>query len=227
MSDYAYFYNSISGDRRYNADSFSNWLKQFFTDGVPQGDLQVTANGDMTATVDTGTALMGGKVKVFKERKTIKFDTASGTLNRIDNVVVRRDDDLRDFTIEIVKGTPAAVPEPPELTRSGNIYEIKLAEVTINKGTAVITQAAVKDTRADRNLCGWIIGNVDKIPAEQLLAQMNAEFREWFEEMKGQLTTDAAGNLQEQINTLKQKIKYGTELPETGEEGDIFILIEN
>lgn len=227
MSDNAYFYNSIAGDRKYDADSFSDWLKQFFTDGILSGGLQVIANGDMTLTVNTGTALIGGKVKVFEEKKVLRLSTASGTLNRVDNIVVRRDDDARDFTIEIVKGNAAVTPVAPKLTRSGNIYELKLAEVRVNKGVVVVTQASVSDTRANREVCGWIIGNTETIPAEQLIRQMDVAFNEWFTGMKNQLTTDAAGNLQTQINVLKNKIKYGTKLPETAQEGDVFILVES
>jgi len=83
MNDYAYFYNSKDGDRKYDADSFSNWLKQLFTDGVINGGLQVVANGDMTLTVRTGTGLIGGKIKIFEENTTLTLGVASGTLNRV------------------------------------------------------------------------------------------------------------------------------------------------
>lgn len=227
MNDYAYFYNSKDGDRKYDADSFSNWLKQLFTDGVINGGLQVVANGDMTLTVRTGTGLIGGKIKIFEENTTLTLGVASGTLNRIDSVVLRRDDEARDFSIAIVKGSPAENPVATELTRSGNIYELKLADVTVAKGVAAVTQASVKDTRADDRVCGWVIGNTGTIDATQLLAQLNTAFNEWFNAMKNQLTTDAAGNLQTQINNIKSSLKYGTKLPTTGKEGDIFILIES
>lgn len=227
MSDYAYFYNSKEGDRKYDADSFSNWLKQLFTDGIVNGGMQVVANGDMTLTVQTGTGLIGGKVKIFEEKTTLTLGVASGTLNRIDNVVLRRDDEARDFSIAIVRGTPAEKPVAPELARSGNVYELKLAEVTIARGVAAVTQASVKDTRANDTVCGWVIGNTGTIDATQLLAQLNTAFNEWFNAMKNQLTTDAAGNLQTQINNMKSSLKYGTTLPTTGKEGDIFILIES
>lgn len=227
MNDYAYFYNSKDGDRKYDADSFSNWLKQLFTDGVINGGLQVVANGDMTLTVRTGTGLIGGKIKIFEENTTLTLGVASGTLNRIDSVVLRRDDEARDFSIAIVKGSSAENPVAPELTRSGNIYELKLADVTVAKGVAAVTQASVKDTRADDGVCGWVIGNTGTIDATQLLAQLNTAFNEWFNAMKNQLTTDAAGNLQTQINNIKSSLKYGTKLPTTGKEGDIFILIES
>lgn len=227
MSDYAYFYNSSGGDRVYDADSFSDWLKQFFTDGIISGGLRVIANGDMTLTVTAGTGVIGGKVKVFKTNTTLTLGTASGTLNRIDNVVLRRDDDARDFTLAIVKGTPANSPVAPDLTRSGNVYELKLAEVHIAKGVVVVTQASVTDTRANTDVCGWVIGNTETIDATQLLAQFTTAFNEWFEAMKDQLTEDAAGNLQTQINNMKNAFSYGTSLPSDGNEGDVFILIES
>lgn len=226
MSEPAYFYNSSGNDREYDADSFSNWLKTLFTNGVVNGGLQVVANGDMTLTVKTGTGLIGGKVKIFTENTTLKLATASGTLNRIDNIVLRRDDERRDFFIEIVKGAEAANPTPPALVRSGNIYDLKLAEVTVNKGVVSVTQAKVNDTRADRNKCGWVIGNTGTIDVKQLLAQINASFNEWFNTIKGKLGQDLAGNLQLQIDEMNKKIKYGTTLPSEGKEGDVFILIE-
>lgn len=42
--EYGYFWNSNEHDRVYDADSFSNWLRKFFTTGVFQNDLQVTAD---------------------------------------------------------------------------------------------------------------------------------------------------------------------------------------
>lgn len=227
MSDHAFFYNSSNGDRKYDADSFSDWLKQFFTDGVLIGGLQVVASGDMTLNVTAGTGLIGGKVKVFKENTMLNLATASGTYNRIDNVVLRRDDGARDFVLAVVTGTPAANPKAPTLNRTGNVYELCLAQIYVTRGTVKVTQANVTDERPDRSLCGWITGNTEQLPVEQLLAQQDAAFTEWFNAMKGQLSSDAAGNLQNQINTINERIKYGTTLPASANEGDIFIMIES
>ena len=107
------------------------------------------------------------------------------------------------------------------------MYELKLAEVHIAKGVVVVTQASVTDTRANTDVCGWVIGNTETIDATQLLAQFTTAFNEWFEAMKDQLTEDAAGNLQTQINNMKNAFSYGTSLPSDGNEGDVFILIES
>ena len=49
--EYGFFWDSNNGDRKYNAASFEHWLKKFFTSGVFTGDLQVTANGNMSVNV--------------------------------------------------------------------------------------------------------------------------------------------------------------------------------
>ena len=103
MSEYAMFYNSVEGDRVYDADDMTDWLKPFFVTGVFNGQMQVTANDDMTVTVADGYVNIGGKVKKFPNAQTFDIETASGTLNRIDNVIVRRNDTDRDITVMIQK----------------------------------------------------------------------------------------------------------------------------
>ena len=65
MGTYANFYNSDNGDRVYDADSFSEWLRPFFKTGVFNGELQVMASSGMEVIVDTGNAFIEGKLKKF------------------------------------------------------------------------------------------------------------------------------------------------------------------
>ena len=258
-NEYAYFYNSTGGDRKYNADSLSDWLSPFFCEGVFNGQMQVTANDDMTVTVAAGNAWIGcatnqtKKLKHFTESQTFTLETASGTLDRVDTVVVRRDDTNRDVTCAIVTGGYAASPVPTDLQRSGAIYEIELAKIYVAAGAVKIEQADITDMRADTSVCGWVAATVKEISLEQITAQFNdffqsynarisklfaayaaviedyenkgniayqnllsafsefetgqeSEFNTWFEKMKGQLSEDAAGNLQNQITALDSKI---------------------
>ena len=61
--DYGYFSNSNNRDRKYNAESFEEWLKPFFNTGIFNGGLQVTAQStpDMTVKVSAGYANINGK----------------------------------------------------------------------------------------------------------------------------------------------------------------------
>lgn len=192
MSNYAYFYNSNDGDRVYDADSMTDWLLPFFTTGVFNGQLQVTANDDMTVTVGAGYCNVKGKVKHFLNKTTFDLETASGTLNRIDNVILRRDDTKRDIYLMIVTGGNAATPTAPALERSGAIYDLKLAEIYITAGTITITQAEITDCRMDADVCGWVASTVKEID----FSQATEQFKTFFDAYQKKIAKDYAEYLE-------------------------------
>lgn len=197
------FFNSVNGDRKYDADDITEWLTPFFTTGVFKGDLQVVANNNMSVTIRTGYCNIGGKVKHFEEETTLDLETASGTLNRIDNVILRRNDTDRDLYLMIQTGGYAATPSAPEITRSGAVYDLKLAEIYVSAGTIKITQADITDCRMDSEVCGWVSSTVDEIPFDQIKIQ----FDDWFAKMKEQFSDDAVGALQSAIDAAGKKLE--------------------
>lgn len=172
---YDYFWNSNS-DRYYDADSMGDWLHPFFKNGVFNGQMQVTANDDMSVTIAAGYGYINGKHRHFLTATTLDLETASGTLDRIDNVILRRDDTQRMIYLFIQKGGNAASPVAPELTRDGTIYDLKLAEIYIAAGTVKITQAEITDTRMNAAVCGWVAATVTQIDFTQIQAQFDVYF---------------------------------------------------
>ncbi len=206
--NYAYFYNSKNGDRVYNADSMTDWLRPFFVTGVFNGALQVTANDDMTVTVAGGYCNIGGKVKNFISAKTIDLETASGTLDRIDTVILRRDDTERDIYIIVQTGGYSSNPSPTPLVRSGAYYDLKLAEIYVAAGSIRITQAEITDTRADADVCGWVCATVKEIDLSQITAQFSAYFAQYQGKIAEQFKTYVAfmTNLEQQGNAAYQSM---------------------
>ena len=54
------FFNSIGGDRKYDASKFAEYFNSFIGNGVfpnPSSNLQVMVNDDMTVTVKEGKGL--------------------------------------------------------------------------------------------------------------------------------------------------------------------------
>lgn len=249
---YDYFWNSKS-DRYYSADSMGDWLRPFFCNGVFNGQLQVTANDDMSVTIAEGYGYINGKHRHFLTPTTLDLEVASGTLNRIDAVMLRRDDTERRISLLIVKGGNASTPTAPQPTRDGAIYELKLADIYIAAGTVKITQAEITDMRMNTDVCGWVAATVKEIDFSQMQNQFESyfanykteiadEFNEylieierlkgegklsydsmvevlnnhteqfqniftaWFDQMKDQLSEDAAGNLQLQIDDLHDAV---------------------
>lgn len=213
MGTYANFYNSDNNDRVYDADSFSEWLRPFFKNGVFNGELQVVADSGMNVKVRTGNAYIDGKMKNFENETTLTLEKASANSTRIDSVVVRRNDTERDFSILVVKGSTSA----PDPVRQEGIYDLVLAKITVGASVTEIKQANITDTRMNADLCGWVVTNVNEIDFSQITAQWSnyianfeAEqlqaFQTWFDTIKGQLGSDVAGSLQTQINNINSDI---------------------
>ena len=205
------FWDSISGDRVYNAASFEEWLKKFFTTGVFNGELEVTANGSMVVEVGIGYCNVDGKVRFFDQVQQFTISPANGTYPRIDTVVIERNDTNREITMKVVTGSYSGLnPQPTAPVRTGGVYQIVLAEVYVSAGATALTQANITDKRPDNSVCGWVVGTVDAIDVEQLTAQTNEQIMEWFENMKGQLSEDAAIHLQNQIDDINTEITQYT-----------------
>ena len=213
--EYGYFFNSNSGDRTYNADSFETWLRPFFVSGVFTGCLQVQAQDtpDMTVKVTKGYANLDGKAAYWPDTNTMTLEAASGVYDRIDTIVLRRDNTNRRVSIEVVKGTAAAYPQPTAPTRTSDIFELVLAEILVGTGVTEITQSVITDKRPDTDVCGYVVAAVETPDFSELYAQFAAQAEEfmgdqaedflaWFDEMKDQLSEDAAGHLQLEIDGL-------------------------
>ncbi len=220
-------------DRAQDASFFSEFFADFIGNGVypnPSVGMQVLADTGMNLKIQTGRCFINGhRGKVEEEGETITIENSDTNFNRIDRVVARLNVETRKITIEVLKGIPATNPIAVDLTRNSNIYELGLADVTINKNSSVVTQANIVDTRLNNSLCGIVKGVIEQVDTTTLFNQYQTWFQEkmleadnnyntwfeeftepaetefttWFNNMKDQLTEDAAGHLQQEINTLK------------------------
>lgn len=179
--EYGYFFNSSGGDRTYAAESFENWLKPFFTTGVFQGSLQVTAQDtpDMSVRVSSGFANLEGKACRFSNDSSLVISTASGAYDRIDTIVVRRDNTERTISLEVVTGETGTDPQPTAPVQNADIWEIVLAEVFVGVGVTEITGAVITDKRMDTDVCGYVVCPVDTFDFGQFATQFDAYLAEF------------------------------------------------
>lgn len=208
------FFNSLNGDRKYNAEDMSEYFDGLITNGVYEsiGDrLQVTAGEVMTVNVGTGRAMIDCHWIKNDAVLNLTIDPADVQLKRIDVVAVKLDLNDRQITIEVVKGTPANVPSLPKLDDTETIKYLWLAAVYVYPGTTKITQSIINDTRGT-SLCPYVTGLIKQVDTSQLFtqwqdaceqyyndmtAEMNAYFAEkqsdfesWFSALTGTLTVD-------------------------------------
>ena len=204
--DHALFYNSDNGDRIYDADSFSEWLRKFFTNGVFQGDLQVSAKNGMQISVAPGYVNIGGKVRIFTTISTFTVENANPSYDRIDVVVVERNDTDRDITLKIVTGNASLNPVAPVMVRANGIYQLCLAQITVRKGITEITQAAITDTRMNSSICGIVATAVDTLETSQYFAQLQDMIDRYNDMLNSAITGTTAGLLESKIKNLTKSV---------------------
>lgn len=187
------FFNSVDGDRKYDADDIGNYFLKLISDGVfatPATAMQVTAVSGMTVQVAAGWGFI--KCKYLNNTAAAQFTLANAdvVLNRIDRVVMRLDSTNRLMTIAVKQGTAASTPTAPALTRvTGGVWELSLAQIYVGAGVTTITQANITDERADTSLCGYVTGLIEQIDTTDLFAQFTAAFNAWFTNVQESVTS--------------------------------------
>ena len=188
------FFDSINGDRVYNADQISNYFLKLISNGVfatPSNAMQVVAASGMGVSVTAGWGFINCKWINNDSDYSLTLDAADIALNRIDRVVLRLNPatSARNIVIDVKKGTAAATPDPPALTReAGGIWELSLAQIAVAANATAITQADITDERPDTSVCGFVTGLIDQIDTTSLFAQFTSAFYNWFDAVKADLS---------------------------------------
>lgn len=199
------FFNSVNNDRVYDAADVARFLKNFFTNGVFNNTLQVTTNDNMTISVSKGQANIEGYTYENTESLTLNINDSDNTLSRIDSVIIRLDLSNRQITTQILQGSTATEPSQPSIIRSGNIYDLRLANISVPAGATRITGDMITDTRFTTD-CGNVTQAVLSLDTDNIFAQYQAAWDIWFSNVQTQLDGDVAGNLQNEIDASNNNI---------------------
>lgn len=163
----SYFFDAVENggvyDREYNSSDFSRYLDKLVSNGVfpsPTTNLQVVPNSGMALNVLAGQGWIDGRKIENTAAYGVTIPTADTVNPRIDAVIFYADYTAREMGIEVLKGTPAATPQAPSLTRTETRYEMSLAQVLVARNATSISEAEITDTRGDEDLCGYVHGLV-------------------------------------------------------------------
>lgn len=231
MSVSSGFFNSLNGDRKYNAAQMSAIFDGLIIDGVFASigtAFAVKAAGGLTVNVGIGKAWFDHTWTVNDSILPMTAPEAEVLLDRIDAVVleVNGTESVRENTIKFVKGNPSSAPSRPTLTNEGNVHQYPLCYIYRKYGTAVINQADITPMVGTEST-PFVTGILQTISLDELLgkwqdeldrftdsrsqevddwiAQEENDFTTWFNEMKDQFSGDVTGNLQLEID--KEEVK--------------------
>lgn len=177
------YFNSVNGDRLYNAEQMTLYFDGLISNGVYEsiGDkFQVTAGEGMSVNVGTGRAMIKSRWVKNDSALSLSIDEASTQYNRMDAVVLKYDATARSISVVVKKGTETSgMPNAPDIVRTNDVYELWLATVRVMKNTAAITQAMITDFRTS-SLCGYVTGLIKQVDTSTLFAQWQAAYEAYY-----------------------------------------------
>lgn len=213
MSVSSGFFNSLNGDRKYNAAQMSAIFDGLIIDGVFASigtAFAVKAAGGLTVNVGIGKAWFDHTWTVNDRILPMTAPEAEVLLDRIDAVVLEVNgmESVRNNTIKFVKGNPSSAPSRPTLTNEGNVHQYPLCYIYRKYGTAVINQADITPMVGTEST-PFVTGILQTISLDELLgkwqdeldrftdarskevddwiAQEESDFTAWFNKMKADL----------------------------------------
>jgi len=182
-------------DRVFYSEDFAAMFAAFWGNGVfdnPTDALQVVSKGNgMEVSVLKGRGHINGRFYVNTADKDFAVPEANSSNARIDSIVLRMEAAKKTITLQYVAGVPAAKPVAADLVRTETIYDLRIAEITVNTNATGIAQSNIADKRYDDSVCG----RVSVIAAKQFLAHFS-DFKNPHKTSLGQiLGTDDAGGV--------------------------------
>ena len=201
------FFNSLNGDRKYDARQMGEMFDGLIEDGVFMsiGDaLKTVPSSGMTVAVGTGRAWFLHTWTKNDSDHLITVSAAESVLNRIDTIVLDIDNTeaTRDNDIVLVKGTPSSNPKRPTLTNTDDHKQIPLADILVPAGSTTLTATNITNI-VGTSECPYVTGPLSIIKNDDILEAWQEEFDTWFDGVKGTLGSDTAGNL---YNLIQQKV---------------------
>ena len=181
------YFNSIDGDRKYNAETMTRYFEGLISDGVYNsvGDkLQVTSGDGLSVNVATGRAMISCRWLHNSSSLNLELAQADTKMQRYDAIVLRLDlnDNVRDFTIEVKQGTNALTnPIKPTIENSSVIKELCLAYILVGANVDTIRQSNIEDMRGS-SLCPWVTGLIEQVDTSTLFSQFETAYNDLYNE---------------------------------------------
>lgn len=202
------FYNSVNGDRKYDALQMSQIFDGIINDGIfysVGNRFSVTPSSGMVISIGSGRAWFNHTWTYNDAAITLTVSTAPiGSLKRIDAVVIEVNENNRVNTIKMVNGTASSTPGRPSLTNSGGIHQYAIAYITVDADVTSIASGKIASVVGTDT--PFVTGPIQTVSVTSLYNYWETEFMEWFNNLEHVLDGDQALNLQNQINTINSTL---------------------
>lgn len=211
-------------DRAVGASMLRATFEKFFADGVfptPGTALNIgKADTGLAVTVQPGIAIINGAMGGIEgdDPITLTLDTAAPQGNVCYGIMLRYDntDDARSLYFNVVKGDSAATPTPPAPDQtSPEVFELRLGYVTVPSNAIDLSEATITNEKG-LEVCPYAAPfeeiDMSTVTADAMasataaLASLQSYIETNMDFIDSAIDGTTAGNLQNQINSLKQQL---------------------
>ncbi len=212
------------GNKAVDSSFFAKMISSFYSDGIlaagdyASGGFAVSAVSGMTVTVAPGIAWIRGYMAWMESAQNFVL-----TAGHSYTIVLRLNTAAGAFTLVAAEDN-TSLPSDTELIR-----DLVLAEITIQSSSSAITDDMITDTRADSTKCGFVtcaIEALQSVPyADNAGAVGGVPEYQFLRKTGGTMTGKLVAAAEETGVSAVRNISYGTVIPDTLADGEIFILI--
>lgn len=186
------FYNSLNGDRKYNAEQLSSIFDGIINDGIYMSigtAMNVKPSSGLTVNVGPGRAWFNHTWTLNDSELLLTLEAADLLLNRIDAIVleVNTSDEVRANAIKVIKGTPATNPVNPTLSKDGYLYQYPLAYIYVAKGATEITASEITN-KVGTSDTPYVTGVIQTMNIDNLVAQWQSQWNDWRKSIENENT---------------------------------------
>ena len=229
MSVTSGFFNSLSGDRKYDAIQISSMFDGLITDGIYNGFLEsfmVTASdpASMVVTVGEGRCWFNHTWTLNDAPLPLTLDVGDVVLNRIDTVVIDVDstDTVRACTIKVIKGTPSSQAVAPTLENTETHHQYPLCDISVVAGATTVTQSNITNRRGTSD-CPFVATLMKSVNVDDLLIQWESQWNDWMTDRANSMDSWTAEQ-QEAFTTWFQTVQ---DTLDEDTAGNLYNLITN
>lgn len=178
------FFNSVGGDRKYDARDMGELFNGVINDGVYMhiGNRLMVSPGDqgLKVVVGTGKSWAKGTWALLDAPQELTVDPPDGILHRIDSIVMVHDttDTVRNCRLEVRKGQPSANPTPKAPVITDHIKELVLAHISVRSGTTKITGSMITN-KVGSSETPFVTGATSIFNTDALISRWQSEWIEW------------------------------------------------
>ena len=208
------------GNKAVDSAFFAKMISSFYANGVlADNSFAVTPAGGRKISISGGVAWVNGYMAWLEEATEVTL-TADATYA----VLIRLNLASGDFHL-VVTDSVNALP-----TRTDSIYDLILAEITVPEDTTEIVATMITDTRADSDKCGYVRNAIDAlgeanhaVNSDKLGGYVASSY---LRKTGGTLTGSLVAASDSTGDSLVRNIRYGSSVPSSLANGEIFILLD-